>query len=75
MMNDFKVYKTIHFPDEWAEQITLMHQKQWNTNKGSYMYYNVRHMNLDSKHNLEVYHLLYYKRPMLLNRDNDHLHL
>ena len=40
-MNDFKVYKTIHFPDEWAEQITLMHHKQWNTNKGTYMYYNV----------------------------------
>lgn len=54
MMNDFKVYKTIHFPDEWGEQITLMHQKQWNTNKGSYMYYNVRNMNLDSKHNFYI---------------------
>ena len=53
-MNDFKVYKTIHFPDEWAEQITLMHQKQWNTNKGTYMYYNVRHMNLDSKNNFYI---------------------
>ena len=53
-MNDFKVYKTIHFPDLWAEQITSMHHKQWNTNKGTYMYYNVRDMNLDSKHNFYI---------------------
>ena len=53
-MNDFKVYKTIHFSDEWAEQITLMHQKQWNTNKGTYMYYNVRYMNRDPKHNFYI---------------------
>lgn len=53
-MNDFKVYKTIYFPDKWAEQITLMHQKQWNTNKGSYMYYNVKYMNNDSKHNFYI---------------------
>ncbi len=57
-MNDFKVYKTIHFPDEWAEQITLMHHKQWNTNKGTYMYYNVRYMNLDSKHNFYILGIL-----------------
>ena len=57
-MNDFKVYKTIHFPDLWAEQITSMHHKQWNTNKGTYMYYNVRDMNLDSKHNFYILGLL-----------------
>ena len=57
-MNEFKVYKTIHFSDEWAEQITSMHQKQWNTNKGSYMYYNVRYMNRDSKHNFYILGLL-----------------
>ena len=54
MMNDFKVYKTIHFSDEYAEQITLMHQKQWNSNKGTYMNYNVRHMNLEPKHNFYI---------------------
>ena len=31
MMNDFKVYKTIHFPDEWAAQNTAMFHKEYNT--------------------------------------------
>ncbi len=53
-MIDFKVYKTIHFPNEWAEQITLIHQKQWKENKDTYMHYNVRYMNLDSKHNFYI---------------------
>lgn len=53
-MNEFKVYKTIHFPDSWAEQITSMHHRQWNTNKGTYMYYNIRHMNQDPKHDFYI---------------------
>lgn len=53
-MIDFKVYKTIHFPNEWADQITLIHQKQLKENKDTYMYYNVHYMNLDSKHNFYI---------------------
>ena len=50
-MNNFQVYKTIHFSDEWAKQITSMYQKEYNTTKGSYMFRYVCRMNRDSKHN------------------------
>ena len=53
-MNDFKVYKTIHFSNEWASQNTSMFHKEYNTTNGTFMYYNVRHMNRDSKHNFYI---------------------
>lgn len=49
-MNNFQVYKTVHFPDEWAKQITAAHHKEHATTKGTYMYYNVFNMNQDPKH-------------------------
>ena len=54
MMNDFKVYKTIHFPDEWAAQNTVMFHKEYNTTKGSYMYHYVCQMNRDPKHHFYI---------------------
>lgn len=54
MMNDFKVYKTIHFPDEWAAQNTAMFHKEYNTTKGSYMYHYVCQMNRDPKHHFYI---------------------
>ena len=53
-MNDFKVYKTIHFPDEWAAQNTAMFHKEYNTTKGSYMYHYVCQMNRDPKHHFYI---------------------
>lgn len=57
-MNDFKVFKTIHFSDEWANQITAMHHKEHNTIKGTYMYYNIVNMNYDPKHHFYILGLL-----------------
>lgn len=57
-MNEFKVYKTIHFSNEQANQITTMHHKYYNTNQGTYMYYNVVEMNNDPKHNFYILGLL-----------------
>lgn len=57
-MNEFRVYKTIHFSNELAKQITAMHHKYWNTTKGTYMYYNVVEMNNDPKHNFYILGLL-----------------
>ena len=57
-MNDFKVYKTIHFPDEWAAQNTAMFHKEYNTTKGSYMYHYVCQMNLDPKHHFYILGIL-----------------
>lgn len=57
-MNDFRVYKTIHFPDEWAKRITEIHHKQWNTTKGTYMYYDVLNMNYDPKHHFFILGIL-----------------
>ena len=54
MMNDFKVYKTIHFPNEWAAQNTAMFHKEYNTTKGSYMYHYVCQMNRDPKHHFYI---------------------
>ena len=54
MMNDFKVYKTIHFSDEWAAQNTAMFHKEYNTTKGSYMYHYVCQMNRDPKHHFYI---------------------
>lgn len=54
MMNDFKVYKTIHFPDEWAAQNTAMFHKEYNTTKGTYMYHYVCQMNRDPKHHFYI---------------------
>ena len=53
-MNDFKVYKTIHFPDEWAAQNTAMFHKEYNTTKGTYMYHYVCQMNRDPKHHFYI---------------------
>ena len=53
-MNNFQVYKTVHFPDEWAKQITAAHHKEHATTKGTYMYYNVFNMNQDPKHNFYI---------------------
>ena len=53
-MNDFKVYKTIHFPDEWAAQNTAMFHKEYNTIKGTYMYHYVCQMNRDPKHHFYI---------------------
>ena len=58
MMNDFKVYKTIHFPDEWAVQNTAMFHKEYNTTKGSYMYHYVCQMNRDPKHHFYILGIL-----------------
>lgn len=58
MMNDFKVYKTIHFPDEWAAQNTAMFHKEYNTTKGSYMYHYVCQMNRDPKHHFYILGIL-----------------
>ena len=57
-MSDFRVYKTIHFKEEWANRITEMHHKQWNTTKGTYMYYDVLNMNYDPKHHFFILGLL-----------------
>lgn len=57
-MNDFKVIKTVHFSGDWAKQITSMHHKEYNTTKGTYMYYNVLKMNYDPQHNFYVLGLL-----------------
>ena len=57
-MNEFKVYKTIHFSNEQANQITTMHHKYYNTTQGTYMYYNVVEMNKDPKHNFYILGLL-----------------
>ena len=57
-MNDFKVYKTIHFPDEWAAQNTAMFHKEYNTTKGSYMYHYVCQMNRDPKHHFYILGIL-----------------
>ncbi|MBQ8293630.1 MAG: GNAT family N-acetyltransferase [Bacilli bacterium] len=53
-MNNFKVFKTVHFSEEWAKQITSMHHKEHNTTKGTYMYYNVVNMNYDPKHHFYI---------------------
>lgn len=53
-MNDFKVYKTIHFSDEWARQNTAMFHKEYNTTKGTYMYHYVCQMNRDPKHHFYI---------------------
>lgn len=53
-MNDFKVYKTIHFSDEWAEQNTAMFHKEYNVTKGTYMYHYVCQMNRDPKHHFYI---------------------
>ena len=53
-MKDFKVYKTIHFSDEWASQNTSMFHKEYNTTKGSYMYHYVCQMNRDPKHHFYI---------------------
>ena len=57
-MNNFQVYKTVHFPDEWAKQITAAHHKENNTTKGTYMYWNVYNMNQDPKHYFYIIGLL-----------------
>ena len=57
-MDNFRVYKTVHFPDEWAKQITEAHHKENNTTKGTYMYYNVVNMNQDPKHYFYILGLL-----------------
>ncbi len=53
-MNNFQVYKTIHFSDEWASQNTDMFHKEYNTTKGTYMYHYVRQMNRDPKHHFYI---------------------
>lgn len=53
-MNDFKVYKTIHFSDEWATQNTAMFHKEYNTTKGTYMYHYICQMNRDPKHHFYI---------------------
>ncbi len=57
-MNNFRVFKTIHFPDTWGQSITAMHHKQNNTTKGTYLYYGVVNMNNDPKHNFYIIGLL-----------------
>ena len=53
-MTNFKVYKTIHFSDEWASQNTAMFHKEYNTTKGTYMYHYVCQMNRDPKHHFYI---------------------
>ena len=53
-MNNFQVYKTIHFPDEWAIQNTAMFHKEYNTTKGTFMYHYVCQMNRDPKHHFYI---------------------
>lgn len=57
-MNNFNIFKTVYFSDELANQNTAMFHKEYNTTKGTYMYYNVCQMNKDPKHNFYIFGML-----------------
>lgn len=57
-MDNFNVFKTIHFPEEWGKRIPEMYQKQYNLTKGGSIFRNVVHMNQDPKHHFFILGLL-----------------
>lgn len=53
-MDEFRIYKTVHFSKEWEEQMIAMYQKQYLSEKFTFIYYNVVDMNNDPKHSFYI---------------------